>query len=184
MAPSRLNGKTFDGALIQLQVRLQCEHTTLFIPTFNQSSQPMNISLRPVTAENWRTCIRLQVSDDQKEYVAPNLYSLAESRFEPTCVPLAIYAGEEMVGFVMYDASDYHIARFMIDLHHQGKGYGRAAMQALLAQFEEERAHPVASLSFVPGNLAAERLYESVGFCKTGEMDGGELVMARPVEHP
>jgi diamine N-acetyltransferase len=151
----------------------------------------MKISLQPLTIENWRESIRLQVTDEQKGYVASNLYSIAETRFEPTCVPLAIYAEESideseeaqrvMVGFVMYDATDYYIARFMIDARYQGRGYGRAAMLRLLELFEAERAHPTATLSFVPGNVAAERLYESVGFHKTGEMSEGELVMVRPL---
>jgi diamine N-acetyltransferase len=141
----------------------------------------MTVSLRPLTKENWIESIRLNVSDEQKGYVASNLFSIAETRFEPTCVPLAIYADEVMVGFLMYDASDYYIVRFMIDARYQGKGYGRAAMLLLLEQFERERAHPSASLSYVPGNAAAERLYESVGFRKTGEMHEGELVMVHPL---
>jgi diamine N-acetyltransferase len=139
----------------------------------------MTVTLRPLTAENWEESIDLQVSDEQKEYVAPNLYSIAESRFEPTFVILAIYADEQMVGFAMYDTVDYCIVRFMIDKRFQGKGYGRAAMLLLIDQFEGEFAHPSACLSFVPGNIAAERLYESVGFYRTGEMDEDELVMKR-----
>jgi diamine N-acetyltransferase len=145
----------------------------------SEQESAVEVSLRPVTAENWHECIRLQVSDDQKEFVASNLYSIAESRFEPTSALLAIYAGEEMVGFLMYDTSDYHIARFMIDARHQGKGYGRAALLQLIAYFERERAHPKASLSFVPGNVTAERLYESAGFRKTGEMHEREVIMER-----
>jgi len=149
----------------------------------------MTVTLRPLTAENWHECIRLQVTDEQKSYVAPNLYSIAEAHFEPTYVLLAIYTddvagdvtGDVMVGFIMYDAGDYHIVRFMIDTRFQAKGYGRAAMQLLLEQMEREYANPTASLSFVPGNTAAERLYEGVGFRKTGEMDEDELIMVRPL---
>jgi diamine N-acetyltransferase len=143
------------------------------------------ITLHPITEENWHACIALQVTDAQVNYVAPNVYSIAESRFEPTWVPLAIYAeidGEAvMVGFAMYDSRDYEIIRFMVDARYQGRGFGRAAMLWLLAQFERERTHPSTSLSFVPGNTAAEQLYASVGFRKTGEINEGELVMVRPL---
>lgn len=155
----------------------------------------MNVILQPITAENWRDAIALNVSPEQQGYVAPNLYSIAESHFEPTCATLAIYAedsalgdphsdgqGATMVGFIMYDTTDYYIVRFMIDQRYQGRGYGRAAMLALLAQFERDFAHAQASLSFVPGNEVAERLYEAVGFRKTGEMHDGELVMVRPLQ--
>ena len=141
----------------------------------------MNVTLRPLSAENWHECIRLRVADEQDDYVAPNLYSIAETRFEPTWMPLVIYADEMMVGFTLYDTSDYEIVRFMIDARYQGKGYGRAAIQLLLAQFEREQAHPSTSLSFVHGNTAAEQLYTSVGFRKTGKIVDGELVMVRPL---
>lgn len=67
----------------------------------------MNVTLRPLTEENWIECIRLNVTDEQKGYVADNLFSIAETRFEPDWVPLAIYADEVMVGFTMYDTSGF-----------------------------------------------------------------------------
>lgn len=141
----------------------------------------MNVTLRPLTEGNWHECIQLHVAKEQDDYVASNLYSIAETRFEPTWMPHVIYADEEMVGFAMVDTSDYEIVRFMIDARYQGKGYGRAAMNLLLAQFAREHAHASTSLSFVPGNTAAERLYTSVGFRKTGEIKDGEVVMVRPL---
>lgn len=141
----------------------------------------MTVTLRPLTDDNWHDAIDLRVTDEQKNFVASNLYSIAETRFEPTFVPLAIYAGEEMVGFTMYDTDDYGIVRFMIDMRHQGKGYGRAALQTLIDQFEREYAHPETRLSFVPGNAVAEHLYERMGFRLNGEMDEDELVMVRPL---
>jgi diamine N-acetyltransferase len=141
----------------------------------------MTVTLRPLTEENWHDAIHLQVTDEQKNYVASNLYSIAETRFEPTFVPLAIYAGDVLVGFTMYDTADYCIVRFMIDMRYQGKGYGRAALQLLIDHFEREYAHPETRLSFVPGNAVAEHLYEVMGFCLNGEMDEDELVMVRPL---
>lgn len=99
-----------------------------------------------------------------------------------SCVCLAIYADEVMVGFTMYDADNYYIVRFMIDERYQGKGYGHAAMRLLLEQFERDFAHPTTSLSYVPGNEVAERLYERVGFRKTGEIHESEIAMERPLQ--
>ena len=62
----------------------------------------MKIELKPVTRDNWRECIRLEVAQDQKAFVAPNVGSLAESRFEPHYEPRAIYADGRMAGFAMY----------------------------------------------------------------------------------
>src|SRR5688572_28049356 len=114
----------------------------------------MTVTLRPLTAENWRECSELEVAKDQNEFVAPNLYSIAESHCEPTCVTMAIYADEVIVGFLMYDAPENYLVRFMVDARYQGNGYGRAALALLLEQFEREGTHPTSSLSYIPGNAA------------------------------
>lgn len=62
----------------------------------------MNIELRPVTKSNFEAIIQLEVSHDQQHYVASNLYSIAESKVFPECIPLAIYDGNRPVGFLMY----------------------------------------------------------------------------------
>lgn len=62
----------------------------------------MTVTLRDITKANWQECANLNLAPGQEHFVASNAYSLAESKFQPTFVPLAIYAGETMVGFVMY----------------------------------------------------------------------------------
>ncbi len=60
----------------------------------------MPITLKEITKDNYVECIRLKVRDNQR-FVASNVYSLAESKYEPENIPMAVYAGETMVGFVM-----------------------------------------------------------------------------------
>jgi len=86
-----------------------------------------------------------------------------------------------MVGFIMYgrDPADncYCVARLMIDERHQGKGYGRTAMlEAIKRMRAKPDCHEIV-LSIEPENVVAEKLYESLGFRKTGEVIGGEVVM-------
>lgn len=138
------------------------------------------ISLRPLTPANWEACIKLTVRDDQKNFVASNLYSIAEARIYPECVPLVIYAGEIMVGFLMYALSSednrYWIIRYMIDLNFQGRGYGRAALEVLLDQMRRLPGCEKIYLSYEPHNLIAEKLYNSFGFQANGEIIEGEKV--------
>jgi diamine N-acetyltransferase len=147
----------------------------------------MNITLRDITPDNWRDCVRLKVAEDQQGFVASNVYSLAESKYEPDCVPLAVYDGETMVGFIMYAPEDYglakilYIARLMIDQRYQGKGYGRAAMEALLERLKSLPGYTAILISFVPENAAAKHLYASLGFQDTGEIDDGEVVYRLPL---
>lgn len=141
----------------------------------------MTVELREINKDNWRECVRLKTSDEQARFVAPNLFSIAQSKVEPYLRPLAIYDDEEMIGFVMYgrDPADdcYCVARLMIDERHQGKGYGRAAMIEAIRRMRAEPDCQEIALSIEPENGVAEKLYASLGFRKTGEVIDGEVVM-------
>jgi diamine N-acetyltransferase len=141
---------------------------------------PPSVSLRPVTPENFNEVARMQVRDDQKHFVASNLYSLAEAHVFPGRKPLAIYADETPVGFLMYcyweEHQQYWIFRLLVDEKYQGRGYGRAAMRLVI---ERMRALPDCTqiyISYEPQNNAARTLYASLGFVITGEIIGEEEV--------
>lgn len=137
------------------------------------------VTLRDVTRENWVECARLKVAEAQSAFVAPNVWSLAESKYDPAWIPQAVYAGEEMVGFVMYGVEDGAgwILRFMVDERHQGKGYGRAAIRAAIRRLRALAGGGPIRLSVVPSNTGALELYRKAGFVETGEMSHGEAVM-------
>ena len=140
------------------------------------------VELRKIDKENYSQCLALKVSDEQKSFVASNVYSLAQAWvFYKTAFPFAIYADNIMVGFVMmgYYAEEqiYNIWRFMIDGRFQGKGYGKAALQLSIDYLLKEFDVNEVFLSFEPSNVVAEKLYSSVGFKRTGEVSGGEMVM-------
>lgn len=137
----------------------------------------MTITLRPVTRDNWEAVVRLQVTPEQQGFVASNLFSIAESFYEPGTVPLAIYAEDRLVGLAMYGLIDdtMWIWRLMIDRRHQRKGYARAAMQALI-QMLAAMGNEAIYLSYEPDNEGAAALYHSLGFRLTGEKVVGELV--------
>ncbi|MHB0874896.1 MAG: GNAT family N-acetyltransferase [Anaerolineae bacterium] len=138
------------------------------------------VALRDVTRDNWHTCIGLKVRPEQQSFVASNIYSLAEAKIEPWLVPQAVYAGEELVGFVMYgadpDHDQYWLMRLMVDERYQGKGYGRAAA---VAAIERLGAYPDCHevyLGHEPENAVAARLYASLGFERAG-MIGDEIML-------
>jgi len=106
------------------------------------------IELQQITWDNWEECVGLEVADEQKKFVAPNNYSLAQSYIHLTNddtppFSYAIYSDDVMVGYTLYfysaaDKSDpkdedcYYICRFMIDKRYQRKGYGRQGMLKVL----------------------------------------------------
>jgi diamine N-acetyltransferase len=143
---------------------------------------------RPVTKDNWKDLIRLKVREDQTNFVASNLYSIAEAQFGDEFEghwdlhPLGIYNGETPVGFLMYAFNFAHpkqqafIIRLMVDEKYQGKGYGRFGMEWMLETFRGDERIKTVGISYEPENEAARKLYASLGFAETGEMIDGEVV--------
>lgn len=142
----------------------------------------MSVSLREITPENFRECVNLKVADEQQNFVAPNVMSIAQSKIYPTMNIRAVYAGDEIAGFAMFgldtDDDRYYLVRLMIDQKFQGKGYGKAALLEIIDAMKRIEDCREIYLSFVPDNTGAEQLYKSVGFESTGDTnDSGEIIM-------
>jgi diamine N-acetyltransferase len=142
-----------------------------------------DVKLKDVTADNWEAVVELELADGQEDLVASNLYSLAESKFDPDARPRAVYAGDHVVGFLMYDVQQTKdrqgkasIYRFMIDRKHQGRGYGRAALAAALAEIRALPGMRKVSIRYVPDNPVAKPFYASFGFREVGRDDDGEII--------
>lgn len=141
----------------------------------------MNLIFKEITAENWEECIQLKVANEQENFVASNAYSLVQAQYVEGLYPLAIYDDQRMVGFLMYEKDDaaknMGMCRLMIDTKYQKQGYGRCAVIKLLEYVKERYGSTPFYTSFEPDNIVAEKLYESLGFKKTGEILEGEIVL-------
>ena len=145
------------------------------------------VEFREITENNYDDCLKLEVSEDQKTFVASNVYSLAQAWvFYDTAYPFAIYADNIMVGFIMMGyykpKGIYNIWRLMIDKRFQGKGYGKAALVLAVKYLKEKYNVSEIFLSFEPDNTVAEKLYSSIGFQRTGEVENNEIVMCLKVK--
>jgi diamine N-acetyltransferase len=121
----------------------------------------MDVTLREITMDKFSECIGLDVAEDQKGFVAANVYSLAEAKADGVSNPFAIYAGDRTVGFIMVDfepkQSRGYIARLMVDTRFQGSGYGRAAMSQVISRFKEIRERREIQTSFAPASDSSGR---------------------------
>jgi diamine N-acetyltransferase len=118
--------------------------------------------------------------------VAPNAVSIAEAQFWSGAKSCCIYHGDELVGYTLYnlDFDDdlrklLWVGRLMVAEDQRGKGYGRAAMQQIIAEARQQGCVEVA-LSTHPDNFKAIGLYESLGFHAT-EIEDGEMVYVLPL---
>jgi diamine N-acetyltransferase len=151
----------------------------------------MAITLRELTRDTWEECVDLEVAEHQRNFVSSNLVSLAEAQFYPGTVCRAVYAGDVMVGFVMYgpdaeyapgEQGAYAFVRLMIDRRYQGQGYGRAAIAAVIETIREVPESRVLYTSYVPENTHAGHLYAAMGFQDTGRLLDGEIILALPLK--
>jgi diamine N-acetyltransferase len=146
--------------------------------------------IRAVTKDNWRSLIKLQVREDQKNFVTPNVNSIAESQFgydEPgdghwDMFPFGIFDGDVPVGFLMYGYNfgnpkyQAFVIRLMVDANLQGKGYGRFGMEKMLEIFRVNDKVKTVGISYEPENTVARELYARLGFVEKGEILGDEVV--------
>jgi diamine N-acetyltransferase len=137
------------------------------------------IALRPVSRDNWREVTKLEVNETQREYVAEPCYYLALCSYGELWQPLAIYLGEQVIGFLMWaidtDDGSCWLGGILIDQKHQQKGYGRQAIQAAISMLAKRHGYHQFALSYSPDN-PAKNLYHKLEFTETGEREGGEVV--------
>ena len=138
------------------------------------------VTLTELTKDNWEAVAKTQVRPDQENFVASNLYTIAESQFYPWIRRRVIRSDGFTAGFLAQgrdpETGEYWLHRFMVGAKHQGKGIGREALRQLV---EEWRADPecwVVLVSYDPDNAVAERLYVSFGFVPGEMADWGERV--------
>jgi diamine N-acetyltransferase len=152
------------------------------------------ITLRKITLDNRRQVFNLEVSEEQRKFVASNLSSIATAYVLATNgghpMPFAIYNDEIVVGFVLiaygitsYELpavaeNNYTIIRLMIGKQYQNQGFGREALNKIL---EYIRTFPVGNakycwLEYAHENTVAEKLYKKMGFVDNGEVVNNEKV--------
>jgi diamine N-acetyltransferase len=147
------------------------------------------LRLAEVDPDNVGAACKLAVRPDQERLVAPVAFSLAEAYVHSTVAwPRLVYDGANLVGFVMgaFDPGSpvwyfrAGIWRLNIAAGHQGKGYGRFAVHAVLDE-ARRLGQDRASVLWVPGPDGPENFYLKLGFEPTGEELHGQAVGAMPL---
>ena len=120
----------------------------------------MNITLQPITEENFLDAFNLKLKKEQESFVSHPVRSLAQA--------YVIYD---------YDLAEYNIWHMMIDEAQQDKGYGKAAMQKVLEYIKTKpfgTSNRIA-LTCNTENAPALHLYTSLGFAPTGAKYDDEI---------
>jgi diamine N-acetyltransferase len=148
----------------------------------------MNAALRlaTITPDNVTAACAIKVHPGQEAYVAPVVQSLAEAYASyATAWPRLVYAGDEPVAFVMggFDPDAEieffrcGIWRLNVSARHQGAGYGRFAVEAVLDE-ARRRGSDRATVMWKPGESGPEGFYRKMGFEPTGQTFAEQAVGA------
>lgn len=138
------------------------------------------VELRPIHEDNYKECLNLRAFVANADFVDSVAHSLAEAWvFYDDSRPFAIYADGLMVGYVlMYVGEERHqIINFMIDSRFQKRGYGTAAAGLCVEYLCKKYNASKISLPVEPENMAAQRLWSSLGFEMSDDMEDGYLFM-------
>lgn len=142
------------------------------------------LSLREITKDNWLDIILMCSGEDQQnrifeKTIASNCLSIAQASMDDQWTTKAIQDEDLLVGFTMFGYSDelegYELCRLMIDYRFQGKGYGKAALQLILAEMKIQTTDLGILVCFQSDNSIAKKLYEQVGFKDTGRRIKGNV---------
>lgn len=143
---------------------------------------------RPFSRDTLRPLAGLKVRDGQTKFVASNLMTMAQSIFEPGAEIYGVWGQSTPVGLLAVvdmshheadleegdDPDGIYIWRLMVDQAHQGRGYGRAALEfAKSLACERGRSNLIVSVVDEPGG--AMPLYTKFGFRPTGRIVDGEV---------
>jgi diamine N-acetyltransferase len=142
------------------------------------------VTLQPITRKNFYAVIRLKVKPEHRPSIAPNSQSIAEAHYNDNVYFKAIYADEDLVGFIMLadpamfgDLTRYYLWRLMVDQKFQGLGYGKLALD-LLCKYVRTRPNADYLYSgYHPGENGPEKFYHRYGFEIIDEMDGNDQVI-------
>lgn len=125
----------------------------------------------------------LRLTPEQRgDLATPDIAAfLSDAPNHPTFTPYAVVARNEVVGLVSLgpvpaSPSALWISLLAIDVDVQRRGYGRAALRAVVTLASELSNVRHIGLSFHAGNVPARDLYRSEGFSIAAEPDeSGEL---------
>lgn len=146
------------------------------------------VILQEIDENNFYQVINLEVEENQKEFVAPNVRSLAECylyRDENDVFPYAIIKDETVIGFVLVytddDKKNATIWRIMMDKNYQNKGYGRDAMLEAEKLLQQSEKYDYIYTSYRKDNFAAKKLYSSLGYLEDRINEYNEVVVKKKV---
>ncbi|WP_237981304.1 GNAT family N-acetyltransferase [Bacillus thuringiensis] len=140
----------------------------------------MALYIYKITNENRNEIANLKVTGEQLAFIESTVAEClvdAGTKYKGEATSVGFYDGETPIGYAMYGWLEekekaVYLNQFMIDSNCQGKGYAKPLLHLLIEYLQKEYDRKVIYLSIHPENKLAQKLYESIGFHLTGEIEG------------
>lgn len=142
------------------------------------------VSIRKIVNDDdlWYAVAECRIAPEQEDLVNPAGFSIGRAYLAPNDnVPCVICKADgERIGFIVLrrwsDTAPGFNWSYFIDQKFQGMGYGKAAAKLAVKIFKAADPKMPIRLSTEVFNTKAQELYQAVGFIKTDELDGDDLV--------
>lgn len=136
------------------------------------------LKLTLINEDNWMEAASLSVKDSQRGFLAPAIGIIARGYVYRGC-GAKVYAFEadgSIVGMALVrefteEPLGYDLQQFMIDGRYQGRGYGTAALEAILDELRKEARYDRVEVCVKKEDEGAIRLYRKFGFEDSGFID-------------
>lgn len=152
------------------------------------------VELRDIVSEDDVSAVMaLRRAPGQERYLGMMISHFEDAVADARACPRmwSVHDREQLVGFVMISdgipaetlAADddivgpYYLWRLLIDRQHQGRGYGRATIDAVVDYLRRRPNADALLTSCTAGEGSPQPFYLHCGFEKTGEVKWGEDIL-------
>lgn len=142
------------------------------------STRRNDIYLTDIDEGNWTKITTLELSEEQKDYVASPIGVLARAYVyrDYNAKVFGIKNKEEIIGMLMIrdineEPECYELQQFLIDIRHQNQGYGYKSLKLILDYLYIERRYENIEVCVKKKDIKAINLYKKIGFKDTGYTD-------------
>lgn len=128
---------------------------------------PVNTKMVRINKKNLWNALNIKVEPDQNEYVLEAKSSIAMCLVHKSYQAFAQMEGDRAVGLLVLDIdkkkNHFYIEIVQIDRRYQGRGYGKIMMKWAVEYLRSQGAKEL-EIGVNRFNIAAQKLYKSVGF--------------------
>lgn len=140
--------------------------------------------IRPIETDDdlWFATVECQLAPGQEDFVNPAGFSIGRAYLSPQDnLPCVICKTDgEQIGYIVFrmwlgEGCGTNWS-YYLDVRFQGMGYGKAAAELAVRILKTASPDMPIYLATEAANTKAQRLYQSIGFAKTDQLDGDDLV--------